>query len=79
MKEMTDKDILDFPIAETTVRNMGALAFLGWISKKIDGAPTYSAANQELLMAVRAGWYGQMPEAEKVRLFCKLLSLNIDL
>lgn len=79
MKEMSDKEILDFPIAETRVRDMGAIAFLGWIAKKIDGAPAYSAANQELLMAVSAGWYGQMPELEKIRLFRKLLSLNVDL
>lgn len=76
--EMKDNEILDFKIGEKTVREVTAITFLGWIAGKLNGVAAYSAASEELRLAVAVPPYGQMPELEKVRLFRKLLSLGIQ-
>ena len=80
MTTLEDKEILDLDIGGQTVREMTAITFLHWVAKKIDGQPAYSAANQELLMAVsHAPLSNNMPDAEKVRLTRKMLSINIKI
>jgi len=76
--ELTDKEILDYKIddAGNTVRDMGSISYLGWISKKLNGVPTYTAATQELVMAISQPVFGIMAEGEKIRLFRKLLTIT---
>ncbi len=78
--ELTDQELLDLKLGGQVVREMTALTFLGYISSKVNGAPAYSAANQELVAAVRVVPMGRvMPDEEKVRLLRKLQALNITL
>lgn len=74
-KDSTDKEILDFPIAGTTIRDFGSMSFMAWIANKIDGAPTYKAATQELLGLVRSAPLGKIPDEEKVRIMRKLFEV----
>lgn len=66
-------------IGESTVRDITTVTFLGWLAGKLNGVQAYSAANQELRMAVSAPSYGSFPELEKVRLVRKLLSLDVTI
>lgn len=78
--EMTDQEMLDLKLGGLVVRDMTSITFLGYISEKLNGAPTYNADTQELLSAVRGVPMGRMmPDEEKVRLLRKLLALNIKL
>lgn len=80
MTELADKDLLDMKIGGQVVRDMTAITFLGVISEKLNGAPTYTADTQELLAAVRSAPMGRlMADQEKVRLLRKLLALNIKI
>lgn len=74
---MSDKEILDTITGGIAVRDMSGITFLGWLANKINGVPAYTAATQELRMAVSGGYFGTMPEAEKVRLVRKLIDLNL--
>jgi hypothetical protein len=78
-RESTDKEILDFKIGTTTMREVGSLTFLGIIANKLNGLPTYAAATQELLMLVSNPPIGRMPEGEKIRIVRKLLELDVTL
>jgi hypothetical protein len=78
--EISDKDILDTRIGETSIKDMTALHFLGWVASKMNGVPAYSAANQELSLAVSAPPLGRLfPDNEKVRLVRKLLSIGVTI
>jgi hypothetical protein len=78
-KHSTSKDILDFKIANTTVREIVGMSFMAWILNKINGAPVYKAATQELLALSKNPPMGRIPDEEKVRLVRKLLELDITL
>lgn len=78
MTELLDKEILDLVIGGMTVREMGAMSFLQWLSKKIDGVAAYRADTQEILMAVsHPPMSSSFPDSEKIRLIRKLIALNI--
>lgn len=78
--ELTDQEMLDMKIGGQVVRDMSAITFLGVISERLNGAPTYNADTQELLAAVRGVPMGRsFPDEEKVRLLRKLQALNIKL
>ena len=80
MSEYQDKDLLDLKLGGQVVRDMSAITFLGWLTNKIDGAPTYKADTQELLAAVSAAPMSRnMADQEKIRLLRKLEALNISL
>ncbi len=80
MSNYQDKDLLDLVLGGLTVRDMSAITFLGWLSNKLNGAPTYKADTQELLAAVRGVPMGRnMADQEKVRLLRKLEALNIPI
>lgn len=80
MTELLDKEILDVKVGETTIREMGAIAFCHWITKKLDGTPTYRAATQELLMfASHPPMVRFLPEDEKIRYVRKLQALDIPI
>lgn len=80
MTEYLDKELLDMKIGGLVVREMSAITFLGVISERLNGAPTYTADTQELLSAVRGAPMGRnMADQEKVRLLRKLLALNIKI
>lgn len=80
MTEILDKEILDLNIAGQTIGSMTALTFLQWVSGKINGVPAYTAANQELVMAVsHAPLSNAMPDAEKIRLVRKMISVSISI
>lgn len=78
-KESTDKEILDYPIAQTTIRDFGSISFMGWVANKLNGVPTYKAATQELVALVSSPPLGRMPEGEKVKIVRKLLELDIQI
>lgn len=78
--DYSDKDILDKDVGGITIRDMSSLDFMGWLSARVNGLPSYSAATVELTMAISNPPMGRtMPELEKVRLFRKLLELNVEL
>lgn len=77
--ESTNKDILDHPLGGTIIRDLGSMSFMAWVANKIDGAPAYKAATQELLGLVKNAPMGRMPDEEKVRIVRKLLELGISL
>lgn len=78
-KDSSDKEILDYKIDENiTIRDISAMTFLAWLAGKLNGVQAYSAAAQELRMAVSGSVYGTMPELEKVRLVRKLLTLDVS-
>lgn len=80
MTKYEDKEILDLKIGGMKIVDMTALGFLGWISKKINGVSAYTAANQELIMAVtHAPLSNVMAPEEKIRLCRKLEALGIEL
>ena len=76
---MTDKEILDYCVDQSgnTVRNLGSISYMAWVAKKLDGAPTYRAATQELMALIRTPSLGVMPEEEKLKVFRKLLELEL--
>ncbi len=78
-KESTDKEILDFPLANSTIRGIGSITFLGFIANKLNGVQTYKAATQELIALVSSPPIGKLPEGEKVRIVRKLFELDITL
>ncbi len=78
--EPHDKDILDFKVGDTTIRDMTALTFLQWISKKIDGYPSYKGAIVELSLAISNPPIMQkMEDNGKITLVRKMLSAGITL
>lgn len=80
MNKYEDKEILDLELGGVRMRDMSAISFLHWLAKKIDGVPSYSAANQELVAAVAAPpLSNNMPDDEKVRLCRKLQAIGIEL
>ncbi len=80
MTTLLDKEILDTLIVNRTIRDMTAIDFLHWVAKKIDGVPSYSAATQELVMAVsHSPMSNNMPDGEKIRLVRKMQSINIQI
>jgi len=80
MTTLEDKEVLDLNIGGQTIREMTAITFLHWVAKKIDGTPAYSAANQELIMAVsHAPLSNTMPDAEKIRMIRKMQSINLQI
>lgn len=78
-KESNNKEILDYPIAGTTIRDFGSMSFMAWVANKIDGSPTYKAATQELLGLVRNAPLGKIPDDEKIRIVRKMFELDIQL
>lgn len=76
---MEDKDILDYKIGDHTVRDISSSSYLHWVAKKIDGLQAYTAAVTELRYLLVAPTLGIMPETEKIRIFRKLISLNVPL
>ncbi len=78
-KDSSDKEILDYPLDKSgnIVRNMGSISFMAWVAKKIDGAPAYKGATQEILLRVANPTLGKMSEGEKIQIIRKLLELNI--
>lgn len=78
-KESTDKELLDFKLGTTSIREIGSISFLGFIANKLNGLPTYKAATQELLALVSSPPIGKLPEGEKVRILRKLLELDVTL
>ena len=77
---MENKDILDFKVGTQTIREMSAITFLGWLAKKIDGQPSYSASIVELSMAVsHPPMTGTMEDNGKIDLVRKLLRAGITL
>lgn len=78
-KHSTSKEILDFAIANTTVRDIGSMSFMSWILGKVNGVQTYKAATQELLALSKNPPLGRIPDEEKVRLVRKLLELDVTL
>ncbi len=78
-KHSTSKEILDFPIANLTIRSIGSMSFMSWVINKINGAPTYKAATQEILALTKNPPLGRIPDEEKVRIVKKLLELDITL
>ena len=76
-KQSTDKEILDYPLGGTTIREIGSISFLAWVANKINGASTYKASTQELLALVKSVPIGRLPDNEKVRIVKKLLDLDI--
>jgi len=78
--ELTDKEILDTEIGGRLIRDFSAIEFLGWVSSKMNGLATYTAANQELRLAVANPPMGRlMSDLEKCRIVRKLLTLNVTL
>ena len=61
-KDSNDKEILDYPLGGMTIREIGAMSFMGWVASKLNGADTYKAATQELLMLVKNTPIGKMPD-----------------
>lgn len=78
-KETTDKDILDYPLGGTTIRDLGAISFMGWVADKLNGLPAYKAATVELTALVSSPPLGKMPEGEKVKVIRKLLELEVKI
>jgi hypothetical protein len=77
---LLDKEILDLVIVNKTIRDMSSIDFLHWVAKKIDGVPTYSAATQELVMAVsHSPMSNSMSDGEKIRLIRKMQSINLQI
>lgn len=77
---MTDQEMLDAVLGGIVVREMTAITFLGYVSEKMNGIPTYTADSQELLASIRSAPMSRvMAEEEKVRLLRKLLALNVKL
>lgn len=80
MTNLEDKDILAIKVGDQTVQELSALSFLHWVSKKINGVPAYSGANQELVLAVsHPPLSSNMPDTEKIRLVRKMISINIEI
>lgn len=78
-KESSDKEILDFDIGGTTIREIGSISFIGWVLNKVNGLPTYLAATQELLGLAKASPIGKMPEGEKVKIVRKLFEARAEI
>ena len=78
-KDSINKDILDYPISGTTVRQAGSISFMSWVASKLDGVQTYKAATQELLLMVRSVPMGKMPDEEKINIVRKLMSIDVIL
>lgn len=79
MQELTDKEILDAKIGGIVIRDMTSISFMHFVSAKLNGVRTYTAANQELVLLVTNPPMGRMmPEEEKCRLFRKLQSIVIE-
>lgn len=77
---MQDKEILDLVLGGVRLGDMTALTFLQYVSKKINGVAAYSAANQELAMAVSfAPPSNNMSDTEKIRLVRKMLAIGIQI
>jgi len=74
-KDSSVKEILDYPLGGTTIRDVGSMTFMAWIANKLNGAPTYKASTQELLAMVRNAPMGKMVDEEKVRIVKKLLDV----
>ena len=78
--EYSDKELLDTELGGITLRDMGAMTFMGWLANRLNGAQTYRAETQELLAAVSAPPMGRViGDGEKIRLVRKLLAINIPL
>lgn len=80
--ESTDKEILDHPLDKSgnKIRDVGGISFISWMTNKIDGALTYKAATQELLaFSKNPPISRRMPEAMKINIIRKMLSLGIDI
>lgn len=71
--DKSDKDILDSVIGGIVLREMTGITFLHWVSAKLNGVKTYTAANQELIQLIKNPPLSRlMPEEEKLRIFKKL-------
>lgn len=77
---MTDKEILDTVLGGVTVRDMTAITFLGWMANKLNGAPAYKAANQELIGLIgQPPMSASMPDMEKCRIIRRLMEMDIEI
>ena len=79
IKESTNKEILDFPMCGTTIREVGSMSFMAWVATKINGVTAYKASTQELLGLIRNAPIGKIPDEEKVRIVRKLLELDVQI
>ena len=78
--DITDKEILDSVVGGQSIKEMTAITFFAFLADKMNGLSTYTAANQELSLAIQNPPMTRFyPEIEKVRLIRKLLSLGVTL
>ena len=79
-KESTNKEILDHsPFGNISIREIGSMTFMSWVANKLNGAPTYKAATQELLALVKNAPIGKIPEGDKIKIVRKLLDLDVNI
>lgn len=77
---MTNKEILENKIGDTTIQEMSTLTFLGWITKKINGVERKSSVINELTMLIsNPPLSRKMPDDEKVKIVNKLIGLNVKI
>jgi hypothetical protein len=80
LNDMTDKEILDTVTGGQTIKEMTAITFFAWLADKMNGLSTYTAANQELSLAILNPPMSRVyPELEKIRLVRKLLDLGVTI
>ena len=76
---MDDKQILDYKIGETTINDMGSIAFMGWVASKLNGQPAYKGVIVELSLMVRQVPLGSMAPEQKIEIVRKMLTAGIEL
>ena len=78
-RESNDKEILDYQLAGTSIREIGAMSFLSWVLNKVNGVKAYSAATQEILGLAKNPPLGTIPETEKIKIVRKLIEAGAEL
>lgn len=78
-RESSDKEILDYQLAGTSIRDIGTISFLSWVLNKINGVKAYSAATQEILGLAKNPPLGNILEGEKIKIVRKLIEARAEI
>lgn len=78
---MSDLDILEFkPAGHTeTIRTMTAMAFLSWLTKKLDGLPRYGEAAPLVMLVSAPPMSRTMPENDKIKCIRIIQKLGVQI
>jgi len=73
-------DILNIKVGQTTIKEMSAMSFIQWMSKKLNEVPSYDATTVELTGLIsRPPMSRIMIDDEKIRIVRKLMKLNVKI